>query len=85
MFQITIIMYRIIQVTLIYRGRNENLVTQQMGLPYRCDYRLDTNVLHLKIMEHTIEKSLFEMFENLHLIINNKENKNFPLFPTLFP
>ena len=27
MFQITIIMYRIIQVTLIYRDRNENLVS----------------------------------------------------------
>ena len=85
MFQITIIMYRIIQVTFIYRGRNENLETQQRGLPYRCGYRLDTNVFHLKVMEHTIEKSLFKMFGNLHLIINNKENKNRPLFPTLFP
>ena len=27
-------------------------------------------------MEHTIGKSIFEMFVNLHLIINNKEIKN---------
>ena len=31
---------------------------------------LDTNVFHLKVMEHTIGKSLFEMCVNLHLIIN---------------
>ena len=73
-------------MTLIYRGRNENLVSDTtMGLPYRCGYRLDTNVFHLKVMEHTIGKSLFAMFGNLHLIINNKENKNRPLFPHTFP
>ena len=35
-------------------------------------------------MEHTIGKSLFEMFVNLHLIINNKEIKT-PIISHTFP
>ena len=87
MFQITIIMYRIIQVTLIYRGRNENLVsdtTKGFTIQMRL-YRLDTNVFHLKVMEHTIGKSPFGMFGNLHLNINNKENKKPPIISHTFP
>ena len=52
------------------------LVTQQRRLPYRCGYILDTNVFLLKVIEYTIGESLFEIFVNLHLIINNKEIKN---------
>ena len=35
-------------------------------------------------MEHTIGKNLFEMFGNLHLIINNKEKKT-PIISHTFP
>ena len=35
-------------------------------------------------MEHTIGKSIFEMFVNLHLIINNKEIKKTPIISHTF-
>ena len=36
-------------------------------------------------MENTIGKSLFEMFVNLHLIINNKERKKSAIISHTFP
>ena len=59
------------------QGRNENLVsdtTKAFTIQMRIKIRY--KCLSFEVMEHTIGKSIFEMFVNLHLIINNKEIKN---------